>query len=185
MLDPDVVADRRRLKRKLGLWRTLAFVFAVAAILAVAARLGGLGDLVDKARPHIARLTIQGVMLPDRKLLETVDKLATTDAVKGVIVSIDSPGGATSAGEGLYTALRKLAEKKPTVTHVGSLAASAGYLAALGTDHIVARRSALTGSIGVLVQWGDVSRLMETVGVKFEEVKSSPMKAEPTPFKPT
>ncbi|WP_333824943.1 signal peptide peptidase SppA [Pinisolibacter sp.] len=185
MLDPDVVADRRRLKRKLGLWRTLAFVLAVVAILAVAARLGGLGDLVDKARPHIARLTIQGVMLPDRKLLETVETLTTTDAVKGVIVSIDSPGGATSAGEGLYTALRKLAAKKPTVAHVGSLAASAGYLAAIGTDHIVARRTALTGSIGVLVQWGDVSDLMKTVGVKLEEVKSSPMKAEPNPFKPT
>jgi protease-4 len=185
MLDPDVVADRRRLKRKLGVWRTLAFVLTVVAILAVAARLGGIGDLVDKARPHIARLTIQGVMLPDRKLLETVEKLTTTDAVKGVIVSIDSPGGATSAGEGLHTALRKLAAKKPTVAHVGSLAASAGYLAAIGTDHIVARRTALTGSIGVLVQWGDVSDLMKTVGVKLEEVKSTPLKAEPTPFKPT
>lgn len=185
MLDPDVVADRRRLKRKLGLWRGLAFVLAVVAILAVVARLGGVGDLVDKSRPHVARLTVQGIMLPDRKLLELVDKLATTDAVKGVIVSIDSPGGATSAGEGLYTALRKLAEKKPTVAHVGSLAASAGYLTAIGTDHIVARRTALTGSIGVLVQWGDVSKLMETVGVKLDEVKSSPMKAEPTPFKPT
>ena len=185
MLDPDVVADRRRLKRKLGLWRTLAFVLAVVALLAVVARLGGVGDLVDKARPHVARLTVQGMMLPDRKLLETVDKLAKSDAVKGVIVSIDSPGGATSAGEGLYTALRKLAEKKPTVAHVGSLAASAGYLTAIGTDHIVARRTALTGSIGVLVQWGDVSDLMKTVGVKLEEVKSTPLKAEPTPFKPT
>ncbi len=185
MLDPDVVADRRRLKRKLGIWRALAFVLAVVALLAVVARLGGVGDLVDKSRPHIARLTVQGLMLPDRKLLETVDKLVKADAVKGVIVSIDSPGGSTAAGEGLYTALRKLAEKKPTVAHVGSLAASAGYLTAIGTDHIVARRTALTGSIGVLVQWGDVSKLMETVGVKLEEVKSTPLKAEPTPFKPT
>ncbi|MDK9695757.1 MAG: signal peptide peptidase SppA [Siculibacillus sp.] len=185
MLDPDVVADRRRLKRKLGLWRTLAFVLAVVAILAVVARFGGVGDLVDKARPHIARLSVQGIMMPDRKLLEMVDKLAITDAVKGVIVSIDSPGGATSAGEGLYTALRKLSDKKPTVAHVGSLAASAGYLTAIGTDHIVVRRTALTGSIGVLIQWGDVSKLMETMGVKLDEVKSTPLKAEPTPFKPT
>jgi len=185
MLDPDVVADRRRLKRRLSLWRALAFVLAVVALLAVAARLGGVGDLVDKARPHIARVTVKGILLDDRKLLETIDKLSTTDAVKGVIVAIDSPGGSTAAGEGLYTALRKLSDKKPTVAHVGSLAASAGYLTAIGTDHIVARRTALTGSIGVLVQWGDISKLMETVGVRLEEVKSSPMKAEPTPFKPT
>ncbi len=185
MLDPDVVADRRRLKRKVGLWRALAFVAAVVALVAVAARLGGVGDFVDKARPHIARLTIQGVILPDRKLLETIDEITTADAVKGVIVAIDSPGGATSGGEGLYAALRRLSEKKPTVAYVGSLAASAGYMTAIGTDHIVARRTALTGSIGVLVQWSDVSKLMETVGVKLDEVKSSPMKAEPTPFKPT
>lgn len=185
MLDPDVVADRRRLKRKLGVWRALAFVAAVVALVAVAARLGGVGDFVDKARPHIARVDIQGIIVPDRRLLETIDELTTADAVKGVIVSIDSPGGATSGGEGLYTALRRLSEKKPTVAYVGSLAASAGYMTAIGTDHIVARRTALTGSIGVLVQWSDVSKLMETVGVKLDEVKSSPMKAEPTPFKPT
>ena len=185
MLDPDVVADRRRLKRRLGWWRAAAFLLAVVALLAAAARFGGVGDLVDKARPHIARLTVKGIILDDRKLLETIDKIAASDAVKGVIVSIDSPGGSTAGGEGLYTALRKLSEKKPTVAHAGTLAASAAYLAAIGTDHVVARRTALVGSIGVLVQWGDVSRLMETVGVKLEEVKSSPMKAEPTPFKPT
>lgn len=184
MLDPDVVADRRRLKRKLGLWRTLAFVAVVAALVAVVARFGGVSDLVDKNRPHIARINVQGIILPDAKFLEMIDKVAGADAVKGVIVSIDSPGGATSAGEGLYTALRRLSAKKPTVAYVGSLAASAGYMTAIATDHIVARRSALTGSIGVLVQWGDVSKLMETIGVKLDEVKSSPMKAEPTPFKP-
>lgn len=185
MLDPDVVADRRRLKRRLATWRIAAFVLAVVALIAVAARLGGVGDLVDKARPHVARLTVKGIILDDRKMLETIAKLAETDAVKGVVVSIDSPGGSTAGGEGLYTALRALSAKKPTVAHVGSLAASAGYLTAIGTDHIVARRTALTGSIGVLVQWGDVSKLMDMVGVKLDEVKSTPLKAEPTPFKPT
>lgn len=184
MLDPDVVADRRRLKRKLGLWRALFFVAAVVALIAVAFRLAGFGEMVDKSRPHIARITVQGVILPDRKLLETIQRVAATEAVKGVIVSIDSPGGSTAGGEGLYTELRLLAAKKPTVAHVGTLAASAGYLTAIGTDHIVARRTALTGSIGVLVQWADVSKLMETVGVKLDEVKSTPLKAEPTPFKP-
>ena len=185
MLDPDVVADRRRLKRRLGLWRALAFVLAVVALIAVVARLGGVGDIVDKARPYVARISVKGIILDDRKLLDTIAEIGKSDAVKGVIVSIDSPGGSTAGGEGLYTALRKLSDKKPTVAHVGALAASAGYLTAIGTDHIVARRSALTGSIGVLVQWGDVSKLMETVGVKLDEVKSSPLKAEPTPFKPT
>lgn len=185
MIDPDVAADRRRLKRRLGFWRIAAFVLAVVALIAVAARLGGVDDLFDKSRPHVARISIQGMILPDRPFLEMIDRLAAADAVKGVIVSLDTPGGATSGGEGLYLALRRLAARKPTVAWVGTMATSAGYMAALGTDHVVARRTALTGSIGVLIQWGDVSKLMETVGVRFEEVKSSPMKAEPTPFKPT
>ncbi len=185
MLDPDVVADRRRLKRKLGFWRVAAFLGIAAALIVGLARLGGVGDIVDKNRPHIARISIKGVITPDRNRVEMLGKLAKSEAVKGVIVDIDSPGGATSGGEELYTALRKLSAAKPTVAYVGTLAASAGYMTALGTDHIVARRSALTGSIGVLIQWPDVSRLMDTVGVKLDEVKSSPMKAEPTPFKPT
>lgn len=185
MLDPDVVADRRRLKRKLGFWRVAAFLGIAAALIVGLARLGGVGDIVDKNRPHIARITIKGVITPDRNRVEMLSKLAKSEAVKGVIVDIDSPGGATSGGEELYTALRKLSAAKPTVAYVGTLAASAGYMTALGADHIVARRSALTGSIGVLIQWPDVSRLMDTVGVKLDEVKSSPMKAEPTPFKPT
>lgn len=185
LLDPDVVADRRRLKRKLGFWRIAAFIGVVAALIAVAVRLGGMNDLVDKSRPHIARVTIRGVITPDRARTEMLERLAKSDVVKGVIIEIDSPGGATSGGEELYTALRKLSDRKPTTAYVGTLAASAGYMTAIGTDHIVARRSALTGSIGVLIQWPDVSRLMDTVGVKLDEVKSSPMKAEPTPFKTT
>lgn len=184
MLDPDVVADRRRLKRRLGLWRLLAVVLAVAAIGALVVRFEVVDGLGSKALPHVARVSIKGVILPSREMVELLDKLAKTDAVKGVVVDVDSPGGATSGGEALYTGLRRLAEKKPTVAWVGTLATSAGYMAAIGTDHVVVRRSALVGSIGVLVQWSDVSDLMKTVGVKLEEVKSSPMKAEPTPFKP-
>jgi protease-4 len=183
-LDPDVIVDRRRLKRKIGFWRIIAFV-AVAVALIVAIMAGrGVQDLVDKNRPHIARITIQGFIAPDRKLTELIEKVAKDDHVKGVIVAIDSPGGATTGGEAIYEALRKLSAAKPTTAYVSSLAASAGYLIALGTDHIVARRNAITGSIGVLVQWGDVSALLDKVGVKFEEVKSTPLKAEPNPFKP-
>lgn len=185
LLDPDVVADRRRLKRKVGFWRITTFLCVVVALVAVAARLGGFRGLSDEVQPHIARVTISGVIMPDRARTEMLDRIAASSAVKGVIIEIDSPGGATSGGEELYTALRKLSTKKPTTAYVGTLAASAGYMTAIGTDHIVARRSALTGSIGVLIQWPDVSKLMDTVGVKLDEVKSSPMKAEPTPFKTT
>ena len=57
-------------------------------------------------------------------------------------------------------------------------------MVATASDHIVARQSSIVGSIGVLVQFPDVTELMENIGVSYEAVKSSPLKAEPNPFTP-
>jgi protease-4 len=65
------------------------------------------------------------------------------------------------------------------------MAASGGYVAALGTDRIVALGNALVGSIGVLVQYPNFGKLLDTVGVKMEDVKSSPLKASPNGYEPT
>jgi protease-4 len=71
------------------------------------------------------------------------------------------------------------------VVVVNGLAASGGYIAAMAADHIVAQQSALVGSIGVIFQFPNVSELLKTVGVKIEEVKSSPLKAAPNGYEPT
>ena len=71
------------------------------------------------------------------------------------------------------------------VVVVDGLAASGGYIAALASDHIIAQSSSLVGSIGVLFQYPNFSDLMKTVGVKVEEIKSSPLKAAPSVFEPT
>jgi protease IV len=64
------------------------------------------------------------------------------------------------------------------------VAASAAYIAGIATDHIVARGNTITGSVGVIFQWPDVSQLMDKVGVKMNEIKSGPLKANPSPFQP-
>jgi protease-4 len=102
-----------------------------------------------------------------------------------VVISINSPGGTTTGSEELFRGIRALAEKKPVVAFVDGTAASGGYITALAADHIVVRETSLVGSIGVLFQYPDVSKLLDTLGVRAEEIKSSPLKAEPSPFKPT
>ena len=183
-LDPDLIVDRRALKRKLGFWRGLAVVALIGGGVAALAAAGAFRNLTGQSSPQIARISVDGFISTDRKLLDLFDRVGRSDQVKGVIVDISSPGGASVGGEAIYEAVRKLSGRKPTVAYISSIGASAGYMVALGADHIVARRTALTGSIGVLAQWPDVSRLMETIGVKLEEVKSAPLKAEPSPFKP-
>jgi protease-4 len=183
-LDADQIVDRRRLRRKLSFWRVAAFVLLALVVIGVVAVFSGRETFSALAPPQIARITISGFISDDRDETELFDRLARNDGVKGVIVAIDSTGGATAGGESLYEGLRRLAAKKPTVATVGTFGASAAYMAAIATDHIVARRTSITGSIGVIFQFPEVSELMKTLGIKVEEIKSAPLKAEPSPFRP-
>lgn len=180
----DDIIDRRRLRRKLTFWRVAAILVAALAIGAGALWLMD-DELAGAAGHHIAKVRIEGTITEDEELLERLEKIRNSAAVKGVILSIDSPGGTTAGGEAIFDAVRKLAADKPVVAQVGTLAASAGYMIASATDHIVARKSSIVGSIGVLVQFPNVTGLMDKIGVTLEEVKSSPLKGEPSPFNPT
>ena len=132
----------------------------------------------------IARINIEGLIRSDQERVEALEQLEKSKAA-AVIVHINSPGGTTAGSEQLYDALTRLKAKKPLVVVVEGLAASGGYITAIASDHIVARQSSLVGSIGVLFQFPNFSELLKTVGVKVEEVKSSPLKAAPNGFEPT
>lgn len=178
----DYLAERRLLRRKLSFWRLAAFLAVTLAIATAGLRLAGPGLGLT---PHIARLSVEGLITGDRETLKLVKKIEESTTAKAVLIEIESPGGTTSGAERLYDAIRRLSAKKPTVAVVGSMAASGGYLVALAADEIVALGNALVGSIGVLVQYPNVAKLLDTVGVKVEDVKSSPLKAAPNPFEPT
>ncbi|TPJ80921.1 signal peptide peptidase SppA [Mesorhizobium sp. B2-6-2] len=180
----DDLIDRRRLRRKLTFWRVVAFLVLAAAIIAFSTWVYD-DNFTGRALPHIAKVKIEGTITEDEELLKRLEAIRKSPEVKGVILSIDSPGGTTVGGESTFDAVRKLAGDKPVVAEVGTLAASAGYMIASAADHIVARKTSIVGSIGVLIQYPDVSGLMDKLGIKLEEVKSSPLKASPSPFKPT
>jgi len=179
-LDADTLTDRRRLKRRLFFWRVAAILAAAIALMTLLAE-GGF----YLPRAHIARVTIDGVIVDDRHQNEMLKKLGEDRSVRAVILSIDSPGGTTTGAESLYESVRELAEKKPVVAVLGTVAASGGYIAALSADHIVSRGNTITGSIGVVFQWAQLEKLLGNIGVEVQEVKSSPLKAEPSPFQAT
>jgi protease-4 len=180
----DYLAERRILRRKLSYWRIVAVAAVILAAAAAGLRLLGPDGAVGFA-PHIARLSIEGIITGDRQTLKLIQKIEDSRAAEAVLISIDSPGGTTAGAERLYDAIRRLSARKPTVAVVGSMAASGAYVAALGSDRIVALGNALVGSIGVLVEYPNVAKLLDTVGVKIEDVKSSPLKASPNGFEPT
>lgn len=184
--DAELLIDRRRLRRRLGLWRVLGIAGLIVAVAAIGYRVrAGATGSGFAVRPQIARISVSGFIAGSEATAKLMKRVGEADAVKGVVVSINSPGGTTTGSEEIFRNLRALAAKKPLVAFVDGTAASGAYITAIAADHIVARETSLVGSIGVLFQYPDVSGLLDKVGVKVESVKSSPLKAEPSGFTPT
>lgn len=183
-LDSDVIVDRRRLRRKLTFWRVLAVLVAIAAVAIIGMAVSPRGRTALSTSGSIARVNIEGLIRSDQERTEALERLENSSA-EAVIIHINSPGGTTAGSEQLYDSLVRLKAKKPLVVVVEGLAASGGYITAIAADHIIAQQSSLVGSIGVLFQFPNFSELLKTVGVKVEEVKSTPLKAAPNGFEPT
>lgn len=180
--EADHILDRRRLRGQITRWRVVAAALALVAIGVGAARVAGTGLGGDDA--HIARLRISGFIGMNAQREEMLRELGRSQA-KAIVLHVDSPGGSASGAEALQIQIRQAAGDRPVVAVVGGLAASGGYIAALGADHVLARRNSLVGSIGVIIQYPTAAKLLETLGVKVEEVKSTPLKAAPNAFEPT
>jgi len=177
-MDADAILDRRRLKHRLILWRLLA-AFAVMALIAV-----GVGKFAIPGDRHVARLSIDGFISEDRQRGDAIENLIDEDDVEAVIVRINSPGGTTTGSEQIYHSLRRVAAEKPVVAVIGTIGTSGGYIVAIAADHIIARETSLTGSIGVLFQTAESTGLLEKLGIKPFTLKSSPLKGQPSPFEP-
>jgi protease IV len=176
----EVIVDRRQLKRRLIRWRILA----VLAILLALGALFWSGDDLKKRFDHVARIHIDGLITGDEETLKLLDDLAKSDRAKGLIIRIDSPGGTTAGSEAIYEKIRIIARDKPVVAVMDTVAASGGYITAIAADYIVARGNTITGSIGVIFSFPEISKLLDTLGIRMEEIKSGELKAEPTPYKP-
>ncbi len=180
-IERDLYEERRRKWRRSGFWRGIGFMVLL---------LGGLiwwavgkADSEFPTGAHIARITIDGIITQDRYREEVLAKIAADDDVKALIVLINSPGGTVVGSEILYESLRTVAAEKPVVAQMAGVAASGGYIAALGADYIVARSNTVTGSVGVIMEYPDVSGLLEQVGVEMQVIRSSEIKGGVSPFR--
>jgi len=181
VLERDFYEERRRKWRRSAFWRG----FLVAAVLAALIGAWAGSSALEAARTQIARFEVAGIITDDPERDGLLAELAESDHVKAVVVRINSPGGTTAGAEALYASLRGIAAKKPLVTQLGEVAASGGYVAAIAADHIVGRGNTLTGSIGVIMEYPDLTEVMQRLGIGLETVRSSELKAEPSPFRPT
>ena len=178
-LNADTLLHIINLKQQLSKWRVLAIVTAVLALVFL---FGNISRYSPIKSDYIARITVEGVITDNTKLSRLIEETRTDHHVKAVIVWLDTPGGSAVGGQQLYLDLVKLGKAKPVVSVMRTVAASAGYMAALGGDHIIAREGSITGSIGVIMESFEATELAQKIGIKPVIVKSGPYKASPNPL---
>lgn len=178
-LDADTLLDRMQLKQQITKWRTLAIAIAV---IAGALYVSDFSNIHSLSSGYIARVTVEDVITDDAKRDALLENLVNDGAAKAVFVRLDTPGGTAVGGEELYRALRRISEVKPVVILMRTLCTSAGYMAALGGNYILAREGTVTGSIGVIMQSFEATKLANMIGVTPITIKSGANKAAPNPL---
>ncbi len=182
MFNPDLIIERSKLKKQISSWRLLAFLALILLIFAAFSDTANFGSVNPMSSGYIARIKIEGIIYENRTRDEIIKEIAEDNNIKAVILDVNSPGGSAVGGETLYKAIKDLNAKKPVVTTMNSLAASAGYLITLGSERIFAHNGTITGSIGVIMEIPNVKALADKIGVRFDYVRTSPIKGSPTLF---
>lgn len=165
--------------RQARFWRAVAIGILLFASLALM-----MSGSVSQT-PYIGRLAVEGIIYDDRKRTQSLKEFMDDDHSRALIVHLNTPGGSAVGGESLYHHFRIIAERKPVVIVMHELATSAGYMAALGGNHIIAREQTITGSVGAIFQSANIQQLLHSLGIKMELFKSGSLKASPNPYETT
>ena len=132
----------------------------------------------------VALVKIEGLLVTSDSVVDELNDYADDRSVKAIVLRIDSPGGGVVASQEIYNAVRNAKkEGKLIVASMGSVAASGGYYVAAAADKIVANPGTLTGSIGVKMEFANVEKLLEKIGVKGMVVKAGEYKDVGSPFR--
>ncbi len=160
------------------------FVFLLALASYLSGSKGGPASLPVVGSDKVALVKIEGVLVSSEDIVEELNDYAEDGSVKAIVLRIDSPGGGVVAAQEIYNAVKNARkEGKKVIASMGSVAASGGYYIAAGADKIVANPGTLTGSIGVIMEFASVEKLLEKIGVKGMVVKAGQYKDVGSPFR--
>ncbi len=131
----------------------------------------------DDLKPHnLERIYLVGSIMEISEVVDQIDEAASNRFVKGILLNIDSPGGAVAPSIEVAYALKRAKEKKPVVVYASGTLASGSYYASIWADEIIANPGSMVGSIGVIMQGADVSELMSKIGIKSQSVQAGKYK---------
>ena len=179
-LDWQILEENKKKWFRKGLWRGIFFSILLIAIFSLFLNFNNLSSNF----PHIARISVTGIIYDNDQLVETINSLSRNENVKSVLVKINSPGGTVVGSESLYVAIKRLSQVKPVISLMGEVATSGGYIVALASNYILARQNTLTGSIGVIIEHQNFSELSNKIGISINSIKSGKIKGGQNPLSP-
>lgn len=138
-----------------------------------------------KKNPFIAKISLEGMITSESNLVEKIDQLKQKQNLKGILLTINSPGGTFVSSKEIYDTIKFFDEKIPVAIYMKEVATSGAYLVSLGADQIFANTGTITGSVGVILQTADISVLLNKIGVSPLVIKSGDLKAIPNPLEKT
>lgn len=159
------------------------FIVGLAILVSLSALAGSwFSDRLEGSGKKIGLVEVIGVILDSREVVRQLRQYDDDDSIKGIILRIDSPGGAVAPSQEIYDEVLKIrGGGKKIVASMGSLGASGGYYIAAAADKIFASPGTLTGSIGVIMAFSNFEELMHKIGLRPEVVKSGKFKDTGSP----
>ncbi len=156
-------------------------------IMAVALFLGGSaifrGFVPSGSGERFGVVHIEGMILDAEPVINFIHELEDDPTIVGVLLRVNSPGGAIAPSQELFQAVKRLNELVPVVASYGVVAASGGYYASCPAEHIVANPGSVTGSIGVLIEYLDASELAKKWGIRLELLATGAQKGAGSPLR--
>lgn len=135
------------------------------------------------SKPNLMKIELSGPIMSDEEFLRKIDRAMQDRSIKGVLVEVDSPGGAVGPSVEMSLAIKKLTIKKPVVAYAKGLMASGSYYASIWANKIIANPGSTIGSIGVIFEVPNLQPLTQKIGIKMQVVKAGKYKEIGTPIR--
>ena len=162
--------------------RFTAGLFAVMILVTIGSAL--LPDRWKSSSGEIALVHVNGMLMDSRDIVRQLSDYRHDPQVRGIILRIDSPGGAVAPAQEIYSEIMKLrADHKTVYASMGTVAASGGYYIACAADYVLANPGTLTGSISAVMAFNNIEELTKKVGVKPYIIKSGKFKDVGSPLR--
>ncbi|QGY39860.1 signal peptide peptidase SppA [Pseudodesulfovibrio cashew] len=180
-------ATRNRFSQRHPLvFGVIMIILAVALFMGVTAfarYMGWTNGGLALGKDRIGVVHIEGMIMDSTEVVDWIRTLRRDDAIKGVLLRVNSPGGAIAPSQEIYSAVTALAAEKPVVASYGSVAASGGYYASVPSRIIVANPGSVTASIGVMAEFFTAGEALSRLGIKPEVLTTGKYKAAGTPMR--